>query len=93
MTDITQCGDCKTAADYRKLLERGQFCVENDLDNEALRIFKDVFTKFSNPTTGEECELYATAAEGLMALRSTDNDYIWEQTGPLISQYLDWLEG
>lgn len=82
----------QTTKDYHKLLERGRYCINNDLDNEAMRIFCSIYDKFSNPKTEEETEIYIEAANGIIDLRKTDNEYIWELTSRYVSDYISWLE-
>lgn len=79
-------------ADCRKMVERAAYCVENDLDNEALRLLSRVCKKLCEAKSDEEADVYMDAISVLSELRQTDNEYVWEQTGPLIRDYLDWLD-
>lgn len=81
-----------TAAEYRKMLKRGRYCVKHDLDNEAFRLLTEVYEKFSNPQTDEEKNLFIEAAEGIFELHKTDNEYIYERTSWYVHDYLDWCE-
>lgn len=92
MTNVIPSEPSPTLSDYRQMIERGNYCVEHDFDNEALRLFSEVCRALSEPTNDAEAELYMDAAAGLMALRQTDNEYVWEQSGPLLSDYFDWLD-
>lgn len=81
-----------TADECRKMLRRGRYCIRHDLDNEAFRIFTELFDRFSDPQTEEERALYVEAADGILELRQTDNEYLWERTGVYVADYLEWCE-
>lgn len=74
------------------MLKRGEYCVDNDLDNEAMRIYTSLLDSYCDPQGEEAKDIYLSAIEGLCRLRETDNEYIWETTGRYIYDYYEWLE-
>lgn len=82
----------QTLEDYRKMVKRAAHCVEQDCDNEALHLLETVCNKLCNPKNDEEADIYTDAIAVLMDLRRTDNEYVWEKTGPLLRDYLDWID-
>jgi len=75
-----------------KKLEQADKHAQADEDNAALRIYEEILQRLTFPKTPDEEELFECTAAGLMSLRNSNNEFIYESCVKLLDTYLDWIE-
>lgn len=62
--------------------------IDNDMDNGALRLCAILTKHLQHPANAEEKLCLERAVNCLMALRRSDNEFIWEQSGKLLDAFI-----
>lgn len=73
---------------YRRYADLADTYIAYDMDNGALRLCDILTQRFLHPANDEERQHLDHAIDCLMALRRSDNDYIWEQSGKLLAPFI-----
>lgn len=69
---------------YKRYADLADIYIGNDMDNGALRLCDLLAKRFHNPANDEERMCLDHTINCLLALRRSDNEYIWEQSAKLI---------
>lgn len=73
---------------YQRYADLADTYADHDMDNGALRLCAMLTERFSDPANDEERLCLDRAIGCLMALRRSDNEYIWEQSAKLLAPFI-----